>query len=274
MNKNLPFKKRLRMRVGDVVSWGNASKRGRSSGLRVLVYHSITDGLIEGEWEENTTPRDLFDKQMGYLAKNGYTVITAKDAFGRLKTGKALSGAVVITFDDGFRNNYINASPILEKYNFCATMFLTAGYIRDHSGNPEYLNRSEILELKKRGVFNFGCHGMTHGLLKGLNEKELDLEVSQSKKELEDIIKEKIDLFAYPFGHSASFDENVIRSLKRAHFKASFTTIHGTNQSDRDLFSLRRNRISWLDSVREFEKHLEGAYDWCARCEVLRSKKA
>jgi len=265
----------MRMFLGDIVY--KKKKRRRDvfkNGIRVLVYHSITDNLIEKEWEENTTPKDLFDKQLKYLKNNGYVAVSLEKVFAYIKNNVIIpDNTVAITFDDGFRNNYTNALPILEKYKFPATIFITVDFLRDYSGSDLYLNCSEIKNMIKSGLISFGSHGLTHRALTTVKKRELDKEISLSKERLENIINNKTIFFAYPFGHSGSYNSNIKQMLKRHGFKAAFTTISGINNFKSDPFLLRRNRISWLDDLYEYEKHMRGAYDWCAICEYLRYKK-
>jgi len=271
---DVPFRKKLRIYLGDIVH--NRKKLGPRSngGIRALVYHSITDGLIKREWEENTTPKDLFARHMKYLADNKYNVISCKEAVEHLTKNRAIPPrAVVITFDDGYRDNYINAAPLLEKYNFHATIFLTTDFLRDYSGDKQYLSLSEIKDMQKCRLVDFGCHGLTHKALTMLGEKGLHKEIKVAKQKLEDALGKKMFLFAYPFGHSGSYNKKVINSLKEAGFVGAYTSIFGLNHPKINPFLLRRNRVSWLDELREFEKHLTGAYDWCALCEFFRRKR-
>jgi len=211
---------------------------------------------------------------MKYLVDNKYNVISSSEGIEYLANNRKVPRqAVVITFDDGYKNNYTNALPVLKKYNFCSTIFLTVGYLRDYSGNAEYLSSSEIKDIKKSGIVDFGCHGLTHRALAMLGKQELNKEINEAKQKLENIVNDKMTLFAYPFGHSGSFNKSVVNTLKSAGFKAACTTIFGLNHLKRNPYLIRRNRMSWLDDIREFEKHLAGAYDWCALCECFRRKR-
>ena len=244
------------------------------NGFRVLLYHSITDKLLDNEWEENTTPKQLFDRQMKYLADKKYNIINCKKVIRYVKESRKIpTGTIAITFDDGYRNFYTNALPILKKYNFCATLFLGVNSLRDYSGDAQYLSCQEIMDVKKSGLIDFGCHGLTHKALSTLDGKELDEETTGAKQKLEYLTQSKIELFAYPFGHNKSYNKNVIDKIRSAGYAGSFTTIFGLNDSKKYYFLLRRNRISWIDELNEFKKHLNGSYDWCSLFEYLRFKR-
>lgn len=270
----LPFKKRLRMQIGDIISRKKMLRPEVDNGFRVLVYHSVTDKLIKNDWEENTIPKDLFERQMKYLADNRYNIISCKQVIEYLRRGQKLpSRGVAITFDDGYKNNYINALPILQKYNFCATIFITPGFLQDYSGDTRYLSCSEVINIEKSGIIDFGCHGLTHKALSRLDRKQLDEEITAGRRILEYLTHNKIELFAYPFGHSKSFNTHVIEKVKGAGFIGAFTAIFGLNRLDTDPFLIRRNSVSWLDELGIFERHLMGAYDWYALFEYFRPKR-
>lgn len=274
MKNNVPLKKKLRIYIGNVVDVRKKILPRADNGFRVLLYHSVTEKLVENEWEENTIPKELLDRQMKYLADKKYNIMNCKKAIRYAKEDREFPAkTIVISFDDGYKNFYTNALPILKKYNFCATLFLGVNLLCDYSNDAQYLSRQEIMNIKKTGLIDFGCHGITHRILSTLDEEELNGEIVGAKQKLEDLTESKIALFAYPFGHSASYNTNVIEKIKSAGFIGAFTTIFGLNDFRRNHFLLRRNRISWIDELNEFEKHLNGSYDWCALCEYFRYKK-
>jgi peptidoglycan/xylan/chitin deacetylase (PgdA/CDA1 family) len=232
----------------------------RKKGFRALNYHSITDSLANGDCYQMTTPRGLFERQLKFLSENGYNVLSCGEAVDALVEKKEIPPkAVCITFDDGFKDNMTCALPVLEKYNFKATIFLTAAYI-DKGG--EYLSWNDVRDISKTGIFSFGGHSMSHKKLFALSPEELRLELADSKRILEDNLRTSIDLFAYPFGSYGAFDGNAKNFLKTSGYRAAFTTIAGFNTAKTDPFEFRRTRISWHDDEMEFSKELLGAYDW------------
>ena len=94
--------------------------------LRVLMYHKIND-----EPENSVTvPVSLFDEQLAQLGELGYTAVTLDDVLAYYVDGVPLpDGAVLITFDDGYRDNLENAVPVLEKYGYPAVLFVPIGYL-------------------------------------------------------------------------------------------------------------------------------------------------
>ncbi|MBN1353394.1 MAG: polysaccharide deacetylase family protein [Candidatus Omnitrophica bacterium] len=231
--------------------------------IRVLFYHNITDLPVLREWHQMTTPRSLFEKHACYLAENGYRTITADEVCGLLASDKDIPKKhVCLTFDDGYRDNYDNAFPILEKYKFKATIFLSAGFVGKRDGAQKYMTWREIAEMAECGRFEFGCHSLSHKNLASLDGNSLKKEIEDAKKIIEDNTGKSVSTFAYPFGWQNSFDNRVIDAVMRAGFSCAFTAIHGANTKKTHLFKLRRIRISWLNEIGEFRKALRGSYDW------------
>lgn len=261
--KPLPFKISLVKGASSVADIFHRHAENEKS-IRVLVYHNITDLLIPGEWQQMTTPRDLFEKQMRYLAENGHKTVSAYEAYKILVSKAEIPRkSVCITFDDGYKDNYRNAFPVLEKYALKATLFLTPGFVgRKNDASSEYLTWQDIREMQRRRIFEIGCHSLSHRNLAGLESDDLKQEIGRAKSIAEDKIGEKINTFAYPFGWQNAFDDRVVDAVKDEAFSCAFTAIHGANTKQTDIFRLRRIRISWLNEIGEFQKVLRGSYDW------------
>lgn len=272
---SLPIKKRLRISLGGIIDRVVRPLPPPTDGFRVLLYHSVTESKKESDLAENTIDKELFERQMDFLFSEKFNVISCKDAVKLLSDKKTFPPkTVAIAFDDGYRDNYKNALPVLKKHNFPATLFVSTDFLIKDDLKSSYMDIDEIDELKKTGLMDFGCHGKTHRLLSKLDEESLDCEIAGAKDILQDITESDICLFAYPYGHSASYNRKIIEKIKSARFLGAFTTIFGFNSYSRNLYLLCRNRISWLDEISEFKKHLNGSYDWCGMFEFLRKKRA
>lgn len=134
-----------------------------------------------------------------------------------------------LTFDDGLLDNYTNAFPILKDLGIKACFFILAGNV----GKPGYMSWAQIKELGNAGML-VGSHGMTHKILVGLNQNEINYELNESKKILEEKLKITIEYFSIPKGH---YNGSVIDNLKKVGYKAVFTS----NPEDNDGF--RHGRI-------------------------------
>src|SRR5436853_3441308 len=148
--------------------------------LRVLMYHSISSC---GD-DRLAIPPEMFASQMQFLGQRGFQVLSLEEGCRRLNSGGDLSGAIVLTFDDGYRDFLTEAVPVLEKHSFPATLFVVtqvkeAGWRRNGNRKP-LLSWAEIEALKSRG-FSIGSHSVTHADLHSLQRAQLDRELIDSR---------------------------------------------------------------------------------------------
>lgn len=258
MNKKLIFKKAIASFVFSLNSFLKINEE--KEGFRVLMYHSVTEDFLKEDHYQLTVPGKIFEEQMRFLFENGYKVLSCDEIVDILSEGKGMpKKTVCITFDDGFRDILTNALPILEKYHFKATAFLTTGFIEK---DKAYLGWDDIKSLLKTELFSLGSHSFSHRKLFKLDLNSLDAEMGLSKRILEDKLAIPIHFFAYPFGCYGSFDKRAKDFVRAQGYKAAFTTIAGFNTFETDLFEIKRTRISWYDDQQEFPKELLAAYDW------------
>lgn len=204
---------------------------GAARSVPVLNYHQINDTA------ENalTVHVDQFEKQMQYLADNGYTTITPAEMLDAWQNGTPLPDKpVVITFDDGYVDNYKNAFPILEKYNLRATIFLISDYVGMY---PNYLTWSQIIEMQDSGRIDFESHTLSHKQLDATSPEETKNQLAGSKQALEWHLNKTINFIAYPCG---SYDDDLIRMTREAGYRAAFTVNYGLSDADENPFVLDR----------------------------------
>lgn len=236
----------------------------KKKSVRVLTYHNITDSYMPGDAGQETTPREIFDDQMRYLKTNGYRAVSADEILNILTAGRDIPDKVIsITFDDGYRDNYLNALPVLSKYGFRATLFVTSGLVgKGRSRFGEYITWQDIEGLKNSGLFSFGCHSMSHLNLAKARESALIREIRDARNVLEDKIGGRVKTFAYPFGWYGAFNRRIAEAVKGEGFECAFTGIYGGNSKNTDLFYLRRTSVSWADEPENIGRILRGSYDW------------
>ena len=166
--------------------------------IPVLMYHSISDDKSN----LSISPKE-FDNQIKYLKESGYNTIKFN------KINDENKHPVIITFDDGYKDNIINALPILKKYNFSSICFIVSDYIggtniwdQNHKKyvRKELLNKNDLIEWIKYGM-SIGSHSKTHQSLVKLNDNEVNDEIFQSKHDIQSIIGYEVDSFSYPFGN-------------------------------------------------------------------------
>ena len=199
----------------------------------VLMYHRIRD---DGKDPDISVSTIRFQKQMKYLKEN-VNLVSLNSLVNNIgKKTHITRDRVAITFDDGFKDNCLNAYPVLKKYKLPATIFLISQFV---DNSEEMLNSREI-EIMKRDNIDFGSHTVTHKILTEIDLETASIEINDSKKELEYILKEKVDFFAYPKGKRKHFDNQLKRRVKKAGYRAAFSTENGEICSSEDLFELKR----------------------------------
>jgi peptidoglycan/xylan/chitin deacetylase (PgdA/CDA1 family) len=203
-------------------------QQGDTADVPILMYHSISDNAV-GIADLSVTAKS-FEKQMRYLSDNGYTPIY----FDQLDQLSQYKKPILITFDDGYTDNYTNAYPILKKYNFKSTIFMITNAI-DRSG---YLSRDEIQEMGD--LISFQSHTVDHLKMNLLNLKQVEYECAESKSALSEITGKPVYVIAYPNG---CFNDSVI-SIASKYYSYGVTTLTGFNSSYTEKYELRRFGIS------------------------------
>ncbi len=202
-----------------------------AAGVPILAYHMVSD-----EPEVYSVNQGDFETQMRYLAEQGYAAISLAELFDAA-AGKAALPArpVIITFDDGYEDNYSSALPIMEKYGMKATVFVIAGSV----GQPGYLSWQQIQDMHNRHT-EIGSHTMTHVALNELTPPDLIREVVESKTLLEENLHVPVDFLAYPYGQ---FNTAVKETLRQAGYRGACSGIAGLNLWGGDPYALKRVNI-------------------------------
>jgi len=210
------------------------------SGVPVLMYHSIGEEINN----DAVISRDRFVAQMKYLYQNGYHPISLEDLYGYLSAKKALpSKPVVISFDDGYRDTYEVAFPVLQQYGFKSVLFIPAGEV------GKALSWQELREMKAAGM-EIASHSFHHVSLSDLSIEEQRVEISKSKELLDQYLEQDSKYFCYPNG---SYTQKTLQLLKDNGFVLAVTIDPGWAKSGDDPLTLRR---IWMGNTVEL-RHLE-----------------
>ncbi len=262
------FKNAVYRSIGETTNVALADDRRT---LRVLMYHKVN------ATPENpvTVPPALFAQQMDHLEGAGYRVVGLDDVLSHYRDGRPLPPrAVLITFDDGYRDNLENALPILERHGFQAVMFVPLGFVGEPLPLPHELHllpqgiRNPTLgweglrEIERRGV-RVESHGISHRPLADLEVDEAAREIAISKLDLEERLGRYVKAFAYVKGSEAHFKPVHVSLLRQAGYELGFTSVSGGNWATTDRFVLRRYNVEPY-SLRTFELVLRGACDLVA----------
>lgn len=160
----------------------------------ILNYHSISNDDID---TYTVTPQQL-EKQLQYFSKK-YELISLEQLLDILKTGFPTKNYGLVTFDDGYQDNLINALPILEKYKIPAAFFISATLVGEIFYGKQLLNWDEIRELSKKNFITIGSHGMKHENYAQITMNEIESNLKLSKKIIEEKISRNILAFAFPY---------------------------------------------------------------------------
>lgn len=215
----------------------------------ILMYHSITDNKDFF----CVKPND-FERQIKYLRENNFNVISLDKLVWYLENNNFPPKTIVLTFDDGYEDNFTNAFPVLKKCNFPAAIFLETDILDNEKINKngvvyKMLKWVQVKEMKNSGIIEFGAHTLSHPKLSRLNLMSVEKEIIQSKEILENRLGKKCDFFAYPFG---DFNEQTVVIAKN-NFKAAFTVKNGAVKYGDNLMELKRNSIDSAVSFSQFK---------------------
>jgi len=186
-------------------------------GIIVLMYHSITKQKSFYPYAIN---EKTFQQQMDFLSQY-CDVISIDEMYNILLDNKDFRykrPKTVITFDDGYRNNYSIAYPILKKFNLPFTIFLTTDFIEKE--NKSFMSWEDIKKLQgEYEKVNFGSHSVNHFNLTSLENEDKYKEIVDSKKIIEDKIGKNVDYFAYPSGGYDKYCLKIVEENYKLGFK-------------------------------------------------------
>lgn len=204
--------------------------------LPILMYHSISDYPIGLEY---LSVRSCdFRSQLQYLAENNYTPLD----LNQIHLAQYYEKPIIITFDDGYLDNYLVAYPILKEYGFKASIMLIVNSIN----RKGYINQSQIREMSD--LISFQCHTASHCDLYKTPAKDYFKEYIESKNNLEAITGKPVYALSYPFG---KYNDTLIRMLSE-HYQIAICSDPGFYKDKDGPYKLRRITIRREDSLEDF----------------------
>ncbi len=214
---------------------------GRTVQVPILMYHyisvppanadSIRRGLSVGP--------DVFRAHLVTLREQGFTSITLTDLAYAIDMGTPLPPKpIVITFDDGYRDNYTNAYPILKEEGFVGTFFVFTKPVEER--NNDYVTWEMVKEMQEGGM-EIGSHTLTHADLPGKSEARIQRELQESRRILEEKLGIEVRTLAYPYGE---YDSGVAHLARQAGYWIAVTTEGGTIHGQNNIMTLERVRVT------------------------------
>lgn len=204
--------------------------------VNVLMYHHIQEeetAKKNGQTGLTVTP-EFFRKHLQYLKDNNYNLITVTDLKNFFNNGASLPNKpVIITIDDGYKDNYEFAYPILKEFGAKATIFVATGLLN----NPGYMTWDDLNQMKD--LVYFANHTWSHHGSAGTKEK-LTEEITMADKQLSEHGLNEQKIFAYPYGNPGKTASEVLKSNS---YEIAFTTVHGNILCKGKSLELPRIRV-------------------------------
>nr|VFK21163.1 MAG: Polysaccharide deacetylase [Candidatus Kentron sp. LPFa] len=233
---------------------------------RILMYHMVREHRRGAAFNKlRVTPR-RFERQLRWLRARGWYFAFVAEL---TEPERLPEKTVCLTFDDGYRDNFIHAHPMLQKYHAKATLYPVVDRCdRDWSARKKAHHNSgelkrepklldaEIREMLDSGLWQLGGHTMTHANLSRLDGEGKRAEILGGKIRLAEIFEASPRSFAYPFG---IYDAEDIEIVAEAGFETAVTTRNGISRDiSRERLELRRIKVSGKDSMLAFGLKMRG----------------
>ncbi len=210
--------------------------------MLILAYHHV----FNADQDLCIKPGD-FEKQLLTLRRKGFKSMSLESYLQTLKVSSKFSTKgkyVIITFDDGWQDNYMNAFPILQKYGYTATIFLAVAYIGE---KEDYLTWEQVMKMHRAG-FEFGSHTLTHPHLTRIPIAKAREEITESKKALEIRLGKEIKTFCYPYGE---YNQSIIQLVREAGYQGAVVT-PSSGRCETSIYSIRRVGVYATDTLFSF----------------------
>ena len=231
------------------------------------MYHRVIETEEEKGYYDTFVTKENFEKQMKYLKENNYEPIFFKDIKNGEYKNRFNKKYVIITFDDGYKDNYKVALPILKKYNFKIVLFLITDCEynkwdveaegREKEKRFPLMTKEEVQELIKSGLVEIGGHTSNHLDMPFIEQEKLKEDLIFSKEKLKKLTGEELVSFAYPWGNNDDKSKKLIRKLG---YKFAVATESGTACFSDDLYEIQRIGIYSKDDIDKFKEKISGRY--------------
>ncbi len=214
----------------------------------VLMYHAVSD-YCWGYAELFVSPSNM-EKQLKYLVDNGYDPIWFED----LAHVEDYDKPVILTFDDGYDDNYTNLFPLLQQYNVKATVFIIG---QDVSGTNHKMNEEQIIEMSNSGLVSIQSHSYTHGDMGSMSETTLEYEIGETQKVLTRLTGKIPYVLCYPSG---KFSTRTIEVAQRHNLNFGLKMVGGLyNTSVDDPYKISRYYIARSTDIYTFSAYISSA---------------
>jgi peptidoglycan/xylan/chitin deacetylase (PgdA/CDA1 family) len=250
-------KGRIKSLVGQTIFLPRLHHLLLSNAAVVVAFHRVNNTTVG---DRLTCSVEIFERYCRFFA-NYFRVVSLGQLVKKLEVGAPLNRELAITFDDGYRDNYEYAAPVLKALGLPATFFVVSQFMNTEfvpwwdeslSVHQPWMTWDQVQWLGREG-FEIGAHTRTHINLGEASGSEAWDEILGSRLELEEKLSTRIDLFAYPYGKENDISEETREMTKAAGFRCCCSCFGGVNPMGADPYYLRRIPMSsWYTSPHHF----------------------
>ena len=254
---NIPARKRIKDLLGRVADATGIFARDFRSKMVVVTFHRVNDWMAE---DGITCSLERFERFCGFFSQH-FRVVPLSEQVAGCRESREMGGTLAITFDDGYRDNFEVAAPVLRRHHLPATFFVATGFIGTDYAPPwdSHLSRQagwmdwdQVRALRKMG-FEIGAHTNTHVNLAGMDPDAIRQELAKCREVLQRELGEPATLFAYPFGGRDNISPASLSLVQEAGFQCCLSAYGGVNPPIADPFHLNRISIgSWFSTPHQF----------------------
>jgi peptidoglycan/xylan/chitin deacetylase (PgdA/CDA1 family) len=251
------IKKGLKTILGRMADVTGIGLRNLGSVTTIVAFHRVNDALPE---DGLTCSSAKFESFCHFFLDN-FRVVSLSEQVAKARAGRSAAGTLAITFDDGYRDNYEVAAPILRKLGLPATFFVTTGFVGSSIVAPwdrglptqqAWMNWDQIRSLVSQG-FEIGCHSDTHLDFGAASPAEVRDDLSASQAKIQHELGLDARLFAYPFGGPQHISEGSRQLVRELGFECCAACHGGTNAPIPNPYDLNRIGIAeWFSNPYQF----------------------
>ena len=250
-------------KIENTLEFQNQYAKIKKYEIPVLMYHQFVNKNTDGGKIKLFVTKKQFEIQLKILKFFNYKTITFNDLLKIGLENRFDKKYIILTVDDGYKDNYEILFPLLKKYNMKAVIFLVSGlkYNKwtidsDNEKRFDLLSDKEVKEMQESGCIEFGGHTLSHPNLYETSEEKSKVEIFEDIKITEKRINRKLNVFAYPYGRRKEITKKIV---KDAGYIFAVSTDTGSGIFTEDLFDIRRTAID-KTSIFDFLRKISPSY--------------
>ncbi len=209
---------------------------------RILMLHRVVEQRSEDANRELEVTPQFLEQTIGNYLQQGYRFVSIDEACAIIAKGRSKQPFVCLTFDDGYRDTFDLAYPLLKGHNIPFAVYVTTGFVDQTASvwwydQTDVMNWEQIQALDADPLCTIGAHTITHPRLSTLTEDDMRNEIVVSKRRLEEVLVHTVDHFSYPHG---DYNEDTITIVRDCSFRTALMAWGGTVRRGDSSFLLHR----------------------------------